>query len=159
MFRRSRSAAAYAAVAIFAVSLTAPLHIASAQKSGDGGGGPLAYPVTKKVDVVDDYFGTKVPDPYRWLEDNDSPDVAQWVKDENKVTFEYLDRIPYRKALFDRLSKLYNYPKIGAPTRRGEWFVFSKNDGLQNQGVYYIQKGLDGTPELLLDPNKFSADG
>ena len=144
---------------MFAVSLTAPLQIASAQKSGDGGGGPLAYPVTKKVDVVDDYFGTKVPDPYRWLEDNDSPEVAKWVKDENKVTFEYLDRIPYRKALFDRLSKLYNYPKIGAPTRRGEWFVFSKNDGLQNQGVYYIQKGLDGTPELLLDPNKFSADG
>jgi len=159
MFRRSRSASAYAAVALFAVSLTAPLPGVNAQKSGDGGGGPLAYPVTKKVDVVDDYFGTKVADPYRWLEDNDSPEVAQWVKDENKVTFEYLDRIPYRKALFDRLSKLYNYPKIGAPTRRGEWFVFSKNDGLQNQSVYYIQKGLDGAPELLLDPNKFSTDG
>ena len=159
MFRRSRTAAAYAAVAIFAVSLTAPLRVANAQKNGSGGGDPLAYPVTKKVDVVDDYFGTKVPDPYRWLEDNDSPEVAKWVQEENKVTFEYLDRIPYRKALFDRLSKLYNYPKIGAPTRRGEWFVFSKNDGLQNQSVYYIQKGLNGTPELLLDPNKFSADG
>jgi prolyl oligopeptidase len=159
MSRISRSAAAYAAVAVFAVSLTAGSQIANAQKSGDGGGGALTYPVTKKVDVVDDYFGTKVADPYRWLENNDSPEVAQWVKDENKVTFEYLDRIPYRKALFDRLSKLYNYPKIGAPTRRGEWFVFSKNDGLQNQSIYYIQKGLDGTPEQLLDPNKFSTDG
>jgi len=159
MFRRSRSAAVYAAFAIFAVSLTAPFNAAHAQKSGNGGGGSLTYPVTKKGDVVDDYFGTKVPDPYRWLENNDSPEVAQWVQDENKVTFEYLDRIPYRKALFDRLSKLYNYPKIGAPTRRGEWFVFSKNDGLQNQSIYYIQKGLDGTPVELLDPNKFSTDG
>ena len=119
----------------------------------------LSYPATKKGDVVEDYFGTKVADPYRWLEDNDSPEVAAWVESENKVTFDYLGRIPYRKAIHDRLVKLYNYPKIGAPSRRGEWFVFSKNDGLQNQSVYYIQKGLDGTPEQLLDPNKFSADG
>src|SRR5262249_54220908 len=78
---------------------------------------------------------------------------------ENKVTFDYLDRIPYRSALKDRLMKLFNYPKFSAPQRRGENFVFSKNDGLQNQSVYYIQKGLEGTPELLLDPNKLSADG
>jgi len=119
----------------------------------------LGYPITKKVDVVDDYFGTKVVDPYRWLENNDSPEVAAWVEAQNKVSFDYLARIPYRKAVYDRLTKLYNYPKIGAPQRRGEWFVFTKNDGLQNQSIYYIQKGLDGTPELLLDPNKFSADG
>ena len=119
----------------------------------------LGYPITKKVDVVDDYFGTKVVDPYRWLENNDSPEVAAWVEAQNKVSFDYLGRIPYRKAVYDRLTKLYNYPKIGAPQRRGEWFVFTKNDGLQNQSIYYIQKGLDGTPELLLDPNKFSADG
>jgi prolyl oligopeptidase len=119
----------------------------------------LVYPTTKRGNVVDDYFGTKVADPYRWLEDNDSPEVAAWVESENKVTFDYLGQIPYRKALYDRLMKLYNYPKIGAPQRRGEWFVFTKNDGLQNQSVYYIQKGLDGTPEQLLDPNKFSADG
>jgi prolyl oligopeptidase len=119
----------------------------------------LGYPTTKKVDVVDDYFGTKVVDPYRWLENNDSPEVAAWVEAQNKVSFDYLGRIPYRKAVYDRLTKLYNYPKIGAPQRRGEWFVFTKNDGLQNQSIYYIQKGLDGTPELLLDPNKFSADG
>ncbi|PYS91648.1 MAG: S9 family peptidase [Acidobacteria bacterium] len=123
---------------------------------GQNGSG---YPKTKTVDQVDDYFGTKVADPYRWLENNDSPEVAEWVDMENKVTFDYLDKIPYRKAIMDRLMKLYNYPKIGAPTRRGEWFMFSKNDGLQNQGIYYIQKGLDGTPELLLDPNKFSTDG
>jgi len=141
------------------LSLTIPVRNVSAQKAGGGGGGKLSYPVTKKVDVVDDYFGTKVADPYRWLENNDSPEVAEWVAAENKVTYSYLDQIPYRKAVFNRLSELYNYPKFSAPTRRGEWFVFSKNDGLQNQSIYYIQKGLDGTPELLLDPNKFSADG
>src|SRR5947208_11149098 len=136
------------------------LHVARAQKAGDGGcRAPITYPETKKVDVVDDFFGTKVPDPYRWLENNDSPEVAAWVEAENKVTFAYLDQIPYRAQLKDRLMKLYNYPKYGAPSRRGEWFVFSKNDGLQNQSVYYIEKGLNGTPELLLDPNKFSADG
>src|ERR1044071_5909084 len=92
----------------------------------------LSYPVTKKGDVVDDYFGTKVADPYRWLEDNDSPEVAAWVESENKVTFDYLWQIPYRKAVYDRLTKLFNYPKIGAPQRRGDWFTFTKNDGLQN---------------------------
>jgi prolyl oligopeptidase len=119
----------------------------------------LEYPKTQKGDQVDDYFGTKVADPYRWLENNDSKEVAEWVEAENKVTFSYLDQIPYRKAVSDRLMKLYNYPKIGAPSRRGEWFIFSKNDGLQNQSVFYIQKGLDGAPEMVLDPNKFSADG
>jgi prolyl oligopeptidase len=130
---------------------------ASAQ--GDGGGTKLTYPETPKGATVDDYFGTKVPDPYRWLEDDNSPDVARWVEEENKVTFSYLDKIPYRAQLKDRLTKLLNYPKYSAPSRRGQNFVFSKNDGLQNQSVFYIQKGLDGTPELLLDPNKFSADG
>lgn len=119
----------------------------------------LEYPKTRKSDQTDNYFGTKVADPYRWLENNDSQEVADWVEAENKVTFAYLDQIPYRSAVKDRLMKLFNYPKIGAPSRRGEWFLFSKNDGLQNQSVYYIQKGLNGSPELLLDPNKFSADG
>jgi prolyl oligopeptidase len=141
------------------LSLVMPSRYADAQKLGGGGGEKLTYPTTKKVDVVDDYFGTKVADPYRWLEDNDSPEVAAWVAAENKVTNDYLSLIPYRKAVFDRLSQLYNYPKFSAPTRRGDRFVFSKNDGLQNQSVYYIQTGLEGTPELLLDPNKFSTDG
>jgi len=150
-----------ATVVFLAVLLSTPLVSVNAQKSGDGdgNGARLTYPATKKADQVDDYFGTKVPDPYRWLENNDSPEVAAWVEAENKVTFAYLDKIPYRAQLKDRLTKLLNYPKYTAPSRRGEWFVFSKNDGLQNQNVYYIQRGLDATPELLLDPNKFSADG
>ncbi|HEX3100193.1 MAG TPA: prolyl oligopeptidase family serine peptidase [Pyrinomonadaceae bacterium] len=119
----------------------------------------LNYPNTARGTQVDDYFGTKVADPYRWLENNDSKEVANWVEAENKVTSDYLDKIPYRKALTDRLTKLFNYPKIGAPTRRGEWFAFTKNDGLQNQSIWYIQKGLNGSPEMLLDPNKFSTDG
>jgi prolyl oligopeptidase len=153
---------ALAAAAILSLSLSAPLRFAHAQKNGDGGGSslaPIKYPETKKDDVVEDYFGTKVPDPYRWLEDDRSPEVAAWVEAQNKVTYAYLDQIPYRAAIKDRLMKLYNYPKYGAPARRGEWFFSTKNDGLQNQSVWYLQKGLDGVPELLLDPNKFSADG
>jgi prolyl oligopeptidase len=150
-----------AALSILSMSLSTPLRLAHAQKNGDGGGNnsPIKYPETKKVETVDDYFGTKVPDPYRWLEDDRSPDVAAWVEAQNKVTYAYLDQISYRAAIKDRLLKLYNYPKYSAPSRRGEWFFSQKNDGLQNQFVWYIQKGLDGTPELLLDPNKFSADG
>ena len=117
------------------------------------------YPDTRKSGQTDDYFGTKVADPYRWLEDNESAETVSWIDAENKVTFDYLDKIPYRNAVKDRLTKLLNYPKFTAPSRRGDWFAFSKNDGLQNQSVYYIQKGMDGTPELLLDPNKFAADG
>ena len=147
-------------LAIVSLSLAAPLRLARAQK-GDGGGtsSPVKYPETKKVDVVDDYFGTKVPDPYRWLEDDNAPEVGEWVTAQNKVTFGYLDAIPYRAQIRKRLEKLLNYPRYSAPARRGENFIFSKNNGLQNQSVYYIQKGLDGAPDLLLDPNKFSADG
>jgi len=152
--------ALFAALAVAALSLSSSLRTVDAQRNGEGGGGgPIKYPETKKVDVVEDYFGTKVPDPYRWLEDNESPEVAAWVEAQNKVTFAYLDQIPYRAAIKNRLMKLYNYPKFGAPTRRGEWFIFSKNDGLQNQSVFYLQKGLDGTPDVVLDPNKFSTDG
>jgi len=138
------------------VSISSLTRMASAH---DGDIPKLTYPETKRGDVVDTYFGTSVPDPYRWLEDDNSPEVDAWIEAENKVTFGYLDKIPYRAQLKERLTKLLNYPKYSAPTRRGENFIFSKNDGLQNQSVYYIQKGLDGTPELLLDPNKFSADG
>jgi prolyl oligopeptidase len=119
----------------------------------------LNYPDTHKVDHVDSYHGTKVADPYRWLEDDRSEETTQWVKAENQVTFSYLDKIPYRAQVMKRLEQLFNYPRYSAPFRRGEYFFFFKNNGLQNQSVLYIQKGLDGTPELLLDPNKFSADG
>ena len=121
--------------------------------------GKLVYPVTKKVDHFDEYFGTKVPDPYRWLEDETSAETKAWIEDQNKVTFAYLEKIPYREKLKARLTELYNYPRISAPFRRGDTYFFTKNDGLQNQSVYYIQKGINGTPEVFLDPNKFSADG
>jgi prolyl oligopeptidase len=119
----------------------------------------LHYPDTHKVDRVDIYHGTEVADPYRWLEDDRSEETAQWVKSENRVTFSYLDKIPYRAQVMRRLEQLFNYPRYTAPFRRGEYFFFFKNDGLQNQSALYIQKGLEGTPELLLDPNKFSVDG
>jgi prolyl oligopeptidase len=108
---------------------------------------------------VDDYHGISVADAYRWLEDDRSAETAAWVDAENKVTYGYLERIPYRQQLKDRLESLYNYPRYTAPFRRGENFFFSKNDGLQNQNVLYIQEGLEGTPEVLLDPNQLSSDG
>lgn len=117
------------------------------------------YPKTKKIDHVDTYHGVQVADPYRWLEDDNSPETANWVEEQNKVTFAYLEKISYRVKLADRLKRLYNYPKYTAPFKRGENFFFYKNDGLQNQSVLYVQKGLDGAPEVLIDPNKFSGDG
>jgi len=119
----------------------------------------LAYPETKKVDQVDDYFGTKVADPYRWLEDDNAEDTKAWVEAENKVTFGYLDTIPFRPKIKERLTEIYNYPRYSAPFRAGEYYLFTKNDGLQNQSVYHIQKGLDGAPEVFLDPNALSPDG
>ena len=118
----------------------------------------LQYPNTRRVDHVDTYFGVKVPDPYRWLEDDNAPETMKWVEAENKVTFKYLGKIPFRSKIKARLEKLFNYPRYGAPFRNGRHFFFSKNDGLQNQSVLYMQKGLEGTPELLIDPNTFSAD-
>jgi prolyl oligopeptidase len=119
----------------------------------------LQYPVTKTVDHVDTYHGVRIPDPYRWLEDDTAADTAAWVEAQNKVTFAYLDTIPYRAPLLKRLNALYNYAKFSSPSRKGEHYFFSKNDGLQNQSVLYIQKGLTGTPEVLIDPNKWSEDG
>jgi prolyl oligopeptidase len=119
----------------------------------------LSYPATKTVPQVDVYFGDTVPDPYRWLEQENAPETAKWVEDENKVTFAYLEKIPFRAAVKSRLEKLYNYPRYGTPSRKGEYFTFTKNNGLQNQSVLYIQKGLDGEASVLLDPNKFSANG
>ena len=119
----------------------------------------LTYPVTRTVDHVDVYHGTKVPDPYRWLEDDTSPETKAWVEAQNKVTFAYLDKIPYRAQLTERLKRLYDYEKYSAPARKGDDFFFRKNDGLQNQSVLYIQKGIDGKPEVLIDPNTWSKDG
>jgi len=120
---------------------------------------PTSYPMTKKIDHVDDYHGTKVADPYRWLEDETSPETAAWVEAQNAVTFPYLERIPYRDALRARVMELNDYERFGAPARKGPYFFFNKNEGLQNQSVLYIQQGLDGAPSVLLDPNSWSADG
>ncbi len=119
----------------------------------------LAYPKTATVDHVDLYHGAQVSDPYRWLEDDTASAVRAWVQAQNTVTFGYLGRIPFRGALRGRLEQLYNYPRYAAPYRRGSLYVFSRNDGLQNQSVIYLQAGLDGTPEVLLDPNTLSTDG
>ena len=119
----------------------------------------LQYPETRKSDHVDTYFGAQVADPYRWLEDENSPETAKWVTDQNKVTFGYLEKIPYRTQIKERLARLQNYPRYTAPSRRGQYFFFSKNDGLQNQSVIYMQDGLEGAPSVLIDPNTFSADG
>jgi prolyl oligopeptidase len=150
----------YLLIAAFAFSTLSlsPLGPLVSAQHGAGAGKP-AYPETKRGDTVDDYFGTKVADPYRWLEDDNSPAVARWVEEENAATFAYLEKIPFREPLRERLTKLFNYPRYTAPTRRGDWFFFTKNDGLQNQSVSYVQKGLDGTADVLIDPNKFSADG
>lgn len=117
------------------------------------------YPETRKVDHVDDYHGIKVPDPYRWLEDDTSAATRGWVEAQNKVTFDYLSKIPYRDQMKKRIEEVSNYPKYGAPFRNNEYFYFYKNDGLQNQSVLYRQKGLNGEVELVLDPNKLSAEG
>lgn len=117
------------------------------------------YPVARKTDQVDDYHGTKVTDPYRWLEDDHSDETAEWVKAENEVTFGYLNTIPFREKLRSRCETVFNYEKYTAPSRKKDWFYFYKNDGLQNQSVLYRQKGLNGKPELVIDPNKLSADG
>ena len=121
----------------------------------------LQYPETKKVDTVNTYFGETVKDPYRWLEDDRSADTEAWVKAENEVTFGYLDHIPYRKELKDRLTSLWNYEKIGSPFKEGDYTYYYKNDGLQNQYVIYRYKtGEDpSTAEVFLDPNTFKEDG
>jgi len=119
----------------------------------------LAYPVTAMTNVVDDYFGTKVSDPYRWLEDDNSPRTKAWVEAENKVTFGYLEEIPERWTIKERLTRLWDYERYGVPFKEGGRYFFTKNDGLQNQSVLYTMASLEAEPVVLLDPNKLSADG
>ncbi|WP_426061099.1 prolyl oligopeptidase family serine peptidase [Hymenobacter sp. B1770] len=118
----------------------------------------LPYPQTKKVDTVTTYFGTKVADPYRWLENDQAADTKGWVQEQNKVTQNYLSQIPYRDAIRKRLETLWNYEKFGAPYKEGKYTYFTKNTGLQSQSVLYRQLG-NGAPEVFLDPNAFSKDG
>jgi len=116
-------------------------------------------PHARTVDTVTDYFGTRVADPYRWLENTDSPETRAWVDSENCVTFAYLARIPERARIRERLTKLWNYERFGVPSREGGRYVFTRNDGLQNQSVYYWQSSLASEPKLLIDPNGLSSDG
>jgi len=118
----------------------------------------VTYPKTKKVDTVDTYFGAEVPDPYRWLEDDRSAQTEAWVKEQNTATFGYLEQIPFREDLKDRLEKLWNYEKLGSPFKEGDYTYYYKNNGLQDQYVVYRTKG-DGGEEVFLDPNTFSKDG
>ena len=127
--------------------------------AAEGNAQQLEYPATRKQEHVDEYHGVKVSDPYRWLEDDRSEETAAWVKAQNEVTFGYLRAIPFREKIFQDLEKAYNYPKYSAPKKKGDYFYFYKNDGLQNQAVLYRQKGLNGTPEVVIDPNKLSPDG
>jgi len=118
------------------------------------------YPETRKdLSVTDNYFGTEVADPYRWLEDDRSDETAAWVVAQNEVTDDYISQIPYRDQIKERLLELFDYPKYGAPRKRGDYYFFFKNDGLQNQSVMYRQTGLAGEPEVFLDPNTLSNDG
>lgn len=119
----------------------------------------LPYPTTEKGDVIDVYFDTEVSDPYRWLEDDLSNDTKKWVEAQNKVTENYLSQIPFRQAMTDRLTDLWDYERFSAPFKEGGYIYFSKNDGLQNQSVLYRQITEDDEPEVFLDPNTFSADG
>lgn len=117
------------------------------------------YPEARKSDVVEDFHGTAVPDPYQWMEDPGSPETVAWVEAQNKLTRSYIDAIPQREAIKARLTELWDYPKYGLPRRSGDRYFFSKNDGLQNQYVLYMVKSLDGEPVTVIDPNTFSEDG
>lgn len=120
---------------------------------------PLQYPEPRKDTIQDSYFGTLVADPYRWLEDDNSAETAEWVKAQNSVTENYLETIPFRNELKTRLEKIWNYPKLGVPFKKGDRYFYYKNDGMQNQSVLYMQQSLDAKAELLLDPNTLSSDG
>src|SRR4051794_19837377 len=117
------------------------------------------YPVAKKADVVDDYHGTKIADPYRWLEDTDSPETAKWIADENRVTREYLAAVPQRGRYKDRLMTLFNYERFTGLEKAGSHYLVKRNDGLQNQDVLYVADSLHGKERTLLDPNTLRADG
>ena len=120
---------------------------------------PLHYPKAKKSDVVDDFFGTKVTDPYRWLEDTDSPETIAWVNAQNILTSAFLEKLPDRARFREALTKLFNYERYTVPDWQGHRYLYRKNDGLQNQSVIYTLKKLSDAPRVLLDPNQLASDG
>lgn len=119
----------------------------------------VRYPSTQKIDQVDNYHGQKIADPYRWLEEDTAKEVEDWMDTQNAVTFDYLEKIPYRNKIRERLTELLDFPRLSSPFRAGEYYFFYKNEGLQNQPVIYYQRGLEGSPEVFLDPNLHSEDG
>lgn len=119
----------------------------------------IKYPDTKKVNEEDNYFGTIVKDPYRWLEDDNSAETKAWVTEQNLVTQNYLSQIPFRQKVKDRLKEMWNYTRYGSPFKEGDFYYYYKNDGLQNQAVLYRQQGLQSPPAIFIDPNKMSKDG
>jgi prolyl oligopeptidase len=119
----------------------------------------MQYPESRKEEQIDDYFGTKVPDPYRWLEDDNAEEVLAWVKAQNELTFSYLEKIPFRQQLRDRYRQLFDFTKLSAPKKVGSYYFFYKNEGLQNQAVIYRQRGLQAEAEVFIDPNQLSEEG
>ncbi len=120
---------------------------------------PLEYPETRMDEITDNYFGTEVSDPYRWLEDDNSAETKAWVAAQNEVTFGYLEQIPFRDDINERLTGLWNYERYGTPWTKGDYYFYFKNDGMQNQSVLYVREGLDGESRVLLDPNAMSEEG
>src|SRR6476646_3480953 len=139
-----------AAIAAAAISFTS----ASAQSPA-----PLKYPAAQKGDQVDDYHGVRIADPYRWLEDTDSPATAAWVQAENQLTFGYLAAIPERAQIRSRLEALWNYTRYSAPEKHGGRYFYTENSGLQNQAILYVQDGRNAKARVLIDPNTLSTDG
>ncbi|PLX01122.1 MAG: S9 family peptidase, partial [Marinilabiliales bacterium] len=119
----------------------------------------LNYPVAHKVDTVDKYFGVEVPDPYRWMENDTTKEVADWVKKQNELTFGYLEKIPFRDSIKARLTELWDFEKESAPFKRGGKYFYYRNDGLQNQSILYVKDSLNGEAKVFIDPNKLSDDG
>ncbi|NIK74832.1 prolyl oligopeptidase [Thermonema lapsum] len=119
----------------------------------------LIYPETPTVQQLDNYFGTTVADPYRWLENTDSAAVQAWIAAQNKLTFSYLEKIPFRESIKKRLEEVWNFERMSAPLLKGGYYYYTKNDGLQNQSVIYRREGINGTEEVVLDPNTLSDDG
>src|SRR5437879_2239037 len=119
----------------------------------------IKSPQPRKGDTVNDYFGTRVADPYRWMEDLNSPELKQWIDAENAITFKYLDGVPARDVLKKRITELYNYPRVTAPRFEGRHWFYSRNTGLQRQSVVFTRETLTGPEKVVVDPNQFSPDG